>query len=73
MTLSTTAIFKKTWTASRVVDPHDEQGAEPISGVERQPIAPNDKQGKEDDDERRADEPQLLTDDGEDEVVLFLR
>ena len=54
-------------------DAHNEQGAEPVSGVECQPIAPDDEQGEEDDDERRADEPQLLADDGEDEVVLLLR
>ena len=36
------------------------------------PIAPNDEQHKEQDDDRRPDKAQLLTDDGEDVVILRL-
>ena len=40
--------------------------------MERQPIAPDDQQGEQGDDDGRADEAHLLADDGEDVVVLLL-
>ena len=40
--------------------------------MEGQPIAPDDEQGEEDNDEAGADEPQLLTDNGEHKVVVLL-
>src|SRR5699024_6133833 len=54
------------------VDTHNHQAAEAVSGVEGQPIAPDDEQGEEDNDEAGADKPQLLTDNGEHKVVVLL-
>ena len=51
-------------------DAHDDQGAETVSGVQRQPVAPDDEQGKQQQHQARAHQAQLLTDHGEDKVVL---
>ena len=69
--LVTTAIFRNTCTAISVVMPTI-VNAPKRSRAERQPIAPDDQQGEQGDDDARADEAHLLADDGEDVVVLLL-
>ena len=58
--LVTTAMFRKTWVASRVVMPHHQQGAEAVARVQRQPVAAQHQQGEEQHDQRGPDKAQLL-------------
>ena len=47
----TTPRFQEHLGRHQGVQPHNEQGAEPVPGVEGQPVAPDDEQGKQGDDQ----------------------
>ena len=51
---------------------HHQQGTEPVPGVEGNPEAPEDQQGKHQHDNAGPHQPQLLADHGEDAVVVLL-
>ena len=53
-------------------DTHHQKGAEAVSGVDGNPVAPHDQQGKENEDDSGPDQAQLLAHDGEDAEILLL-
>ena len=52
---------------------HHQQRAEPVTGVEGDPVAPEDQRREQQHDDPRAHQSQFLADDGENEIVVLLR
>ena len=64
----TTPRFTRVWVASIMVEPEGQVGAEGVGRPQADAQAAPDQEGEERDDHRGARQPQLLADDGEDEV-----
>ena len=70
---TTTPMLMKAWKHSQAVIPSGQQRPERVGRTERGPDPGIGEEQEEPDDEARSDEPELLADDREDEVVPGVR